>query len=311
MCKSVHVQVTFFKCGGVCLGVGVEHHVVDDYAALHFINTWSNVACGLDVTLQPFIDRTLLRARNPPTPNFHHVEYQPPPPLNNQNDILNRNKNDFSGAIFKITREQLDILKGSAKGNGNRVTYSNYEILSGHIWRCACKERNLTDDQETKLYIGTDGRRRLQPLLPPRYFGNVLFTSTPMAVSGDLVSKPLYNFASKIHQALGRMDDEYLRSAIDYLELQPDMTPLATSANNYRSLNIGITSWVHKPIHDADFGWGRPIFMGPANFAFEGLVYILPSPTSDGSFSVALKLQKDHMVLFEKIIYEFVMPSRL
>ncbi|XP_057871322.2 shikimate O-hydroxycinnamoyltransferase [Cryptomeria japonica] len=298
------LQVTFFKCGGVSLGVGMQHHAADGYAGLHFINTWSDVARGLDITLPPFIDRTLLRARNPPTPKFHHVEYQPPPALKNQNDSVKGNKNDFSVGIFKITREQIEILKGKAKENGNKVAYSSYEMLSGHVWRCACKARNLTDDQETKLYIATDGRSRLRPPLPPGYFGNCIFTTTPIAVSGDLVSKPLYYSASRIHEALGRMDDEYLRSALDYLELQPDLTALVRGAHSFRCPNIGLTSWARLPIHDADFGWGRPIFMGPGGIAYEGLGFILPSPTNDGSMSVALGLQTDHMVRFKKFVYE-------
>uniref|UniRef100_A0A0D6R4N5 Shikimate O-hydroxycinnamoyltransferase n=1 Tax=Araucaria cunninghamii TaxID=56994 RepID=A0A0D6R4N5_ARACU len=299
------LQVTFFKCGGVSLGVGMQHHVADGYAGLHFINTWSDVARGLDINLPPFIDRTLLRARNPPTPKFNHIEYQPPPPLISQNGTANgNNKNDYSVAIFKITREQLDILKGKSRENGNKVSYSSYEMLSGHIWRCVCKARNLVDDQETKLYIATDGRSRLRPSLPPGYFGNVIFTTTPMAVAGDLLSKPLCYAASRIHEALGRMDDEYLRSALDFLELQPDLTALVRGAHTFRCPNIGITSWSRLPIHDADFGWGRPIFMGPAGIAYEGLTFILPSPTKDGSLSVALGLQTDHMAKFEKLIYK-------
>lgn len=298
------LQVTFFKCGGVSLGVGMQHHVADGYAGLHFINTWSDVARGLDITLPPFIDRTLLRARNPPTPKFQHIEYQQPPPLKDTSGIMNGEKNEFSVAIFKLTKEQLEILKGKAKENGNKVAYSSYEMLSGHIWRCACKARNLAEDQDTKLYIATDGRNRLRPSIPPGYFGNVIFTTTPMAVAGDIISKPTYYAASVIHDALGRMDDEYLRSALDYLELQPDLTALVRGSHTFRCPNIGITSWSRLPIHDADFGWGRPIFMGPGGIAYEGLAFILPSSANDGSLSVALGLQPDHMVRFAKMLYE-------
>jgi shikimate O-hydroxycinnamoyltransferase len=132
----------------------------------------------------------------------------------------------------------------------------------------------------------------------------VIFTATPIAVAGEMQSKPTWYAAGKIHDALVRMDNDYLKSALDYLELQPDLSALVRGAHSFRCPNLGITSWVRLPIHDADFGWGRPIFMGPGGIAYEGLSFILPSPTNDGSMSVAISLQAQHMKLFEKFIYD-------
>ncbi|CAB4273004.1 unnamed protein product [Prunus armeniaca] len=298
------LQVTYFKCGGVSLGVGMQHHAADGFSGLHFVNTWSDMARGLDLTLPPFIDRTLLRARDPPQPAFHHIEYQPAPPLKTPLQSTKPGADSTTVSIFRLTREQLNILKAKSKEAGNTISYSSYEMMAGHIWRCVCKARELPNDQDTKLYIATDGRSRLQPPLPPGYFGNVIFTATPIAVAGDLQSKPTWFAASRIHDALVRMDDNYLRSALDYLELQPDLSALVRGAHSFRCPNLGITSWVRLPIHDADFGWGRPIFMGPGGIAFEGLAFVIPSATNDGSLSVAISLQSEHMKSFSKLLYD-------
>ncbi|KAK4362131.1 hypothetical protein RND71_017372 [Anisodus tanguticus] len=300
------LQITHFKCGGVSLGVGMQHHAADGASGLHFINTWSDMARGLDLTIPPFINRTLLRARDPPQPQFPHVEYQPPPTLKvtAENSPNSETVPETSVSIFKLTRDQINALKAKSKEDGNTVNYSSYEMLAGHVWRSTCMARGLTQDQETKLYIATDGRARLRPSLPPGYFGNVIFTATPIAVAGDLQSKPIWYAASKIHDQLAIMDNDYLRSALDYLELQPDLKALVRGAHTFKCPNLGITSWSRLPIHDADFGWGRPIFMGPGGIAYEGLSFILPSPTNDGSQSVAISLQAEHMKLFEKFLYD-------
>ncbi|KAL5156456.1 Shikimate O-hydroxycinnamoyltransferase [Glycine soja] len=302
--------VTYFKCGGVSLGVGMQHHVADGASGLHFINAWSDVARGLDISLPPFIDRTLLRARDPPHPVFDHIEYKPPPamktPLQQQLQSSKPVGSDSAVAVstVKLTRDQLSTLKGKSREDGNRISYSSYEMLAGHVWRSVCKARALPDDQETKLYIATDGRARLQPPLTPGYFGNVIFTTTPIAVAGDLMSKPTWFAASRIHDALIRMDNEYLRSALDYLELQPDLKVLVRGAHTFRCPNLGITSWARLPIHDADFGWGRPIFMGPGGIAYEGLSFIIPSSTNDGSMSVAIALPPEQMKVFQELFYD-------
>ncbi|KAJ0833896.1 putative quinate O-hydroxycinnamoyltransferase [Helianthus annuus] len=281
------LQVTYFKCGGVSLGVGMQHHAADGASGLHFI------------------DRTLLRARDPPQPAFDHIEYQPAPPMKTAPKTTNdETVPETAVSIFKLTRDQLNALKAKSKEAGNTISYSSYEMLSGHVWRCVCKARGLPDDQDTKLYIATDGRARLRPSLPPGYFGNVIFTTTPIAVAGELQAKPTWYAAGKIHDALARMDNDYLRSALDYLELQPDLKALVRGAHTFKCPNLGITSWARLPIHDADFGWGRPIFMGPGGIAYEGLSFVLPSPDNDGSLSIAISLQAEHMKLFSNLLYD-------
>lgn len=280
----------------------MHHRVADGFSGLHFINTWSNMARGLDMTLPPLIDRTLLRIRNSPRPLFEHIEYQPPPAM--KTTTTHPGMDETVVSIFKLARQLLNALKAKSKEEGDSVNYSSYELLSAHIWRCACKARALPHDQLTKLYTAVEGRSRLQPPLPPSYFGNVIFNATPVALAGDLESKPLCFGASKIHNALAQMDDDYLRSALDYLEIQPDLTQLVRGPHTYHCPNLGITSWVRLPVHDADFGWGRPIFMGPGVIAYEGLAYLLPSPTNDGSLSVAISLRADHMKVFEKVLYQ-------
>ena len=106
----------------------------------------------------------------------------------------------------------------------------------------------------------------------------------------------------QIHEAVGKMDDEYLRSALDYLELQEDISKLARGAHHFNSPNLGLTSWARMPVYDCDFGWGRPIFMGPAAIAYEGLGYVLGSPIGDGTLSLSLGLRSDHMETFEKLV---------
>lgn len=206
-----------------------------------------------------------------------------------------------SVSIFKISPQQLSVLKSKVMSK-----YSTYALLAGHVWRCACIARELPVDQTTKLYCATDGRTRLQPPLPEGYFGNVIFTTTPIVEAGEVTGDDgLEAAAARIQIALGRMDDEYLRSALDYLEVQPDLSKLVRGAHTFRCPNIGITSWTRLPIHDADFGWGRPIFMGPGGIAYEGLAFMLPSSQGDGGLSVAISLQADHMVRFQKLFYEF------
>ncbi|XP_052289117.1 shikimate O-hydroxycinnamoyltransferase-like [Citrus sinensis] len=295
-------KYTYFKCEGTALGVGLHHTLADGVSALHFINTWASIARGDTTITPPFFDRTLLKAHIPPSPKFHHIEYDPPPFLK-----IPTSPSEFeniSTATFDITREQLNTLKAKSKKDDETANFTTYEALAAHIWRCVSKARCLPDDQPTKLYIATDGRFRINPKLPLGYFGNALFTATPVTLSGDLQSEPLPSTVKRIQKALKQMTDEYLKSALDYLEVQSDLTSLVRGASTFRSPNLNINNWRRLPLYDADFGWGRPIFMGPAVVVYEGTIYMLASPNNDGGLLLIVRLEADHMQLFEKFLYE-------
>ncbi|KAE8669248.1 Shikimate O-hydroxycinnamoyltransferase [Hibiscus syriacus] len=237
------LQVTKFKCGGICLGVGMHHIVGDGASALHFMISWADTARGLSPAIVPFIDRTLLRARDPPMPKFHHVEYDPSPSMNSPSDALKPS----IVSTFKLTVDQLNTLKAKASANSG-VKHSSFNILAAHIWRCASRARGLPDDQPTKLHFPIDGRSRLNPPLPQGYFGNVIFMAALIANAGDLRTESLVDTMKRIHGRLKEIDDEYLRSAIDYIEKVSDLNTLVRGPHTFRCPNLNVNAWIWLPI---------------------------------------------------------------
>uniref|UniRef100_A0AAU6QES8 Rosmarinate synthase n=1 Tax=Nepeta nuda TaxID=1533225 RepID=A0AAU6QES8_9LAMI len=296
-------QITRFKCGGVCLGVANEHHLSDGVSALHFINTWAHLARGMPAPPPaPVFDRSALSARNPPQPQFSHPEFQPPPTLPTPLEHT-----EIAYAKLKLTRDQLAALKATCKttavaADGSSRPYSTFEVLAGHIWRCVCIARGLPAEQETKLHIPFDGRAKLR--LPAGYFGNAIFFATPIATCGEIESNSISHAVTRVGDAIARLDEEYLRSSVDFLELQEDISKFAQGAHSFRCPNLWVISWVRLPVYEPDFGWGKAVYMGPWAAPFEGKSYLLPNPDNDGSLFVAITLHTQHMEQFQKLFYE-------
>ncbi|XVF07911.1 hypothetical protein REPUB_Repub06bG0179900 [Reevesia pubescens] len=200
-------------------------------------------------------------------------------------DGLTRPANELSAAFSLVANK-------SHFGTFSLLQFRNFDA------------RDLEEDQELKLSIPIDGRNRLRPPLPPGYFGNVIFLAAQVAVAGDLVSEPLIDTVKRIHEIIKEMDDDYLRAGIDYIEKADDITSVKRTPKTMQCPNLLINSWMWLPIHDADFGWGRPVFMRPANIVHEGKAYILPSPTKDGSLTLVTRLETAHMKAFGSFLYQ-------
>uniref|UniRef100_A0A2P2KYJ4 Shikimate O-hydroxycinnamoyltransferase-like n=1 Tax=Rhizophora mucronata TaxID=61149 RepID=A0A2P2KYJ4_RHIMU len=298
------LQVTRFRCGGVSLGVGWHHNLADGSGALQFFNAWSNIARGLSVNVVPFMDRTILRPRDPPTPTFDHLEFGQAPVMNKTITPSQSHSGSQANSttILKITIDQINRLKSMAHNKNDNNWYSTNEVLAAYIWRTACKARGLSDGQATLLSIPMDGRSRLNPPLPPSYFGNAVFIVTVIALSGDLLSEPFIKTVERIREAINRRDDGYLRSAIDYIEALGDINSVMRGPQSCQCPNLNFTSWLRLPFHRVDFSWGNPICIRPGS-VFKGKLYSLPSPTNDGSVSLVICLEPEPMQSFQKLFY--------
>ncbi|KAL1552951.1 shikimate O-hydroxycinnamoyltransferase [Salvia divinorum] len=299
------VQLTRFKCGGVSLGFTSEHHLTDGISAQHFNKSWGEIARGLTPSVPPFLDRRLLASRTPPRPSIPHIEHSPPPSLKSPLSL-----SDTTFSIFKLTLDQINSLKQKCNHDiHNKPKFTTYEVVTGHVWRCVSAARGLPGDQETKLQLPVDARPRLRPNLPAGYLGNGIFYTGAFALCGELESEPLRSAVGRVHDAIARMDDEYLRSAIDYMELHRDA--IVRDATTLNCPNVGITSWLRLPFYEVDFGWGKPAFAGAGAATFEGKCNVFSDPENEGGIYIAITLSEKHMKRFAKLLYECGLISKI
>jgi shikimate O-hydroxycinnamoyltransferase len=115
-----------------------------------------------------------------------------------------------------------------------------------------------------------------------------------------------------LRKAIERMTDEYIRSALDFMTSQENVGSLRinfhiqgnTESSFPGNPNLVIASWIKLPLYGADFGWGKPVYVGPEILNVEGKSLIMPCPANDGSLIVALCLQTQYMDSFKKFFYE-------
>ncbi|KAJ7961520.1 spermidine hydroxycinnamoyl transferase-like [Quillaja saponaria] len=288
------VQLTRFSCGGLCVGVAISHSLADGLAAVQFINSWAKLAREdrLEEKDLPFLDRTVLKSSEPPmAPRFEHTELKDIRSLNGPHTMSERMK-ETSVTLLRLTKEQVEKLKKKANEDGLSSSqsrpYSRFEVIAGHIWR-------------------------LNRPLPANYFGNaVLRTRTSPRIIGDIVSNPLSYSAQSIREGIEMLTQENLRSQLDFIAGQEDVSWLRGSFHTLGCMEAPFTGnpdmligvWTNIPMYEADFGWGGPLYIGPALLNADGKSFIMSCPSEDGALTIALRFQTIHMESFKKFFYD-------
>ncbi|KAL6870760.1 hypothetical protein ACP4OV_014608 [Aristida adscensionis] len=277
------IQVTFLKHGEVAVGA-VTHHVIADAASASlFFQAWSAFSRDGDAAAvePPCHDRTLLRARSPPAvhpdallalcPKLTFFPEEPPPGA-------------VASEVFVLSGDQVAALKRVCGGGGGKPA-STFCAVSALVWQCACAARRLPPGAEARLVFPASVRRRLRPPLPDGYFGNAVVQLRAAAAAGEVAAEALAATAGRVRAAVGRLDDELVRSAVDYhhLEMMTMMDGAAAEAGSGRwpaagslpETELRVNSWLGARLEGVDFGWGAPRVMSRAESVRGGFVYLM------------------------------------
>ncbi|XP_062233434.1 hydroxycinnamoyltransferase 4-like [Phragmites australis] len=290
-CALLFVQVTYLRCGGVVLGQAMHHSVCDARGAAHFFETWASIARGatLNASVPPCFDHKLLAARPTRTVLYDHPEYKPEP-----EPVDAVVASTYASAIVTMTKGQVSALKARCAGA------STFRAVVALVWQCVCRARALPPEAETRLYSMIDMRARLDPPLPPGYFGNAVIRTSASATVGEVVSSPV-GYAARRALAVTSQGDDYARSLVDYLE---GVDAMNLPRSGISRAHLRAISWMGMSLYKADFGWGAPAFMGPALMYYSGFVYVMNAPGKDGALELVLSLEPESMPEFRKVFAE-------
>ena len=165
--------------GSVVLGAAIHHSVTDGNGATSFLENWGRKARKEPFTL-PVHDRSLLKASGNP-PSREHPEYMIYNPPQNITNNTNTNSNvqvqlpKIVTKIFYFSKENLKKLHDTYSSNDPTDSWiSTNDALVAHICRTATRARGIPLDEQITCTPACDVRKKVNPPLPPSYFGNAV-----------------------------------------------------------------------------------------------------------------------------------------
>ncbi|KAG0487002.1 hypothetical protein HPP92_009097 [Vanilla planifolia] len=136
------IQVTRFSCGAFSVGFATNHSILDGKSAADMFLNLASICRGEDMkTHELNIDRSCIRARNPPQVKFQHTEYiklAEPSHTSFTSPIASPQASRPLGVanfkLFSFSPEMINCLK-----NKSEMNCSSFEALVAHLWRARTK----------------------------------------------------------------------------------------------------------------------------------------------------------------------------
>ncbi|KAJ7522103.1 hypothetical protein O6H91_19G083900 [Diphasiastrum complanatum] len=307
-CPLMILKVTKFRCGGFIVGLSIIHALLDGQSGDIFMNQFASISRGDGLTALPYLNKEALRARDPPRPIYEHPEFMKASVL--QAFMANSDPNDLTSpqALWPLSKNQwksfsfctkfINYLQSKALEDESLVKKcSKFDVLAAYLWQARTKALDMSPNQVSQLMFAVDFRQRFNPPLPKELIGNAVATSCIRTSANKIINSPLSFCVKQIQDAKGKITEAYVRSTIDWLQLNKGSILSASGG-------IIISSWSRFITSRMNLGWGAPAYSGPVFHGeqLKNFVILLPKKQQEESiFHVYLALEEHQMDKFTQI----------
>lgn len=282
--SNLTVQVNYFGCEGMAIGLCFRHKVIDATTAAFFVKNWGVIARGAGEIKDVIIDHASLFPARDLSCLTKSVDEEFLKPESETKRFV------FDGATIASLQETFASFE-------RRPT--RFEVVSAVILGALITATRESDDESNvperlDTIISVNLRQRMNPPFPEHCMGNI--------ISGGLVYWPLEKkvdygcLAKEIHESIKKVDDQFARKFYgdaEFLNL-----PRLAGAEDVKKREFWVTSWCKTPLYEADFGWGNPKWAGNSMRLNQITVFF---DSSDGEGVEAwVGLPRKDMARFEK-----------
>ncbi|KAH7865561.1 hypothetical protein Vadar_008273 [Vaccinium darrowii] len=280
------IQLNCFNCGGIAIGISIAHRIADGCTLSMFAKAWKATARGDTNLVAPF---------------FVTSSLFPPKDLFGQKPRLKSPERWPVTKRFCFGSSKIATLKAEVKSSSgsSAVQPSRVELVTAAIWKWIMARKG---DNRCRLSVATHSvnlRRRMDPPLSEYVFGNVIRGAYALG-DGEM---DLGELLSKMREAIGKIDTEYLKELQGkngYDMIMRNSKKVVEWYSDKEVDYIMFTSWCRFPIYEADFGWGKPVWVSSASWDTKNTIMLMDSVADIGGIEAWITMNEEDMIKFEQ-----------
>ncbi|MCL7044234.1 hypothetical protein MKW94_016025 [Papaver nudicaule] len=334
---QVVVQVNMFDCGGTAICLCVSHKIADACTISTFIRNWAattnSARCRGANIVVPTTNQNVFPSFDsaslfPPSEQLVYPSGLPPilpyPTEDNRGDKVVTKRFVFDAVKITSVREKLQVLM---QDNYKYRRPTRVEVVSALIWKSVIK--SAPAGSSSRVNHAVNFRRKMDPPLQDVSFGNLCVVATAVLAAtrtATPTNKTVGSKSNEVQVALTELSEfvAQLRGEIDKVKGDKgcmekialnffngyDAIDASNSVNdNVRdeAIALWMVSWCNFGLYDADFGWGKPIWVTTDPFIEQNknIVYMNDTKCGQG-IEVWVKFLEDDMAKFELNLSEIL-----
>ncbi|KAK0601093.1 hypothetical protein LWI29_034558 [Acer saccharum] len=287
------IQLNFFNCGGIAIGVRMSHKVADGSSITTFMKNWAETARNSNInnvgpkivgtTIFPPMDKTFA---NP-------SEYPP------KKNVLSK-RFMFSNSNISALQEKYVATSGT---ESSKTYPSRYKTLTSFLWSRFAASTEIKKGPKTSYLLASpvNFRKMMDPPLPDDSFGNLSGVALTVVSSEDDIEKEGYNYGivNKLTRAISLFNKDSVKKLQDGKFDNP-LNWEGVDENTFKGEvdGFGCSSLCRFPIYETDFGWGKPVWVAFGGIPKRNLFVFLDTKNGDG-IEAWVNLTEEDMTKFE------------
>ncbi|XP_010550538.1 PREDICTED: BAHD acyltransferase At5g47980 [Tarenaya hassleriana] len=257
----LNINVSFFKAGGMAIGVSVSHKICDTYSLMMFVQGWASAAKGCSDTVNPVF-----------TTQF----FYPPADLSVEFPSLVKHGTEPVTQRFVFSTTKLKELKSRAASE-NVMVPTRVEAATSLLLNSATKA------SKSNLPLVMTQTMDLRPRVPPALL--------PGMAIGNLFFLPFLKVGSEREMKIEETVTKLRKSKDDLAEIFKE------NPQENRTIAELVTSWCRFPLYEVDFGWGNPVWVAAGRMV--GVQVIIMDAKDGEGIEAWVTLPEQDMLEFE------------
>lgn len=240
-------------------------------------------------SIPPIWERHLLMARDPPRVTCKHPAYD------ELDGTLIVPYDDHHVRFFYFGPNEVSSIRKLVPQHQQR-NCSTFELVTACLWRCRTIAFQHNPEEEVRLIFTLNARSKINPPLPKGYYGNALAYAVAVAQARKLCKNPLGYALQLLKQAKADITEEFMKSLADFLVIK--------GRPHYSMVRAYIVSDLTRlGLTDVDFGWGKPVYAGPAKGQVVSLHIPFTNKRGEDEIIIPVSLPAQAMEIFVKELY--------
>ncbi|KAL5818252.1 hypothetical protein ACOSQ3_022148 [Xanthoceras sorbifolium] len=285
------IQINFFDCGSIAIGVRLAHKIADGLSFVTFVKNWAETACGNNDNVCPkFVGASLF----PPI-----LDKRSPNEFPIENNIVLKRFVFFNSNISAL-KEKYVITSSTEK---SKIYPTRFEALTSFIFSrfLASNKKNTGPKKNYVLSAPMNLRKRMDPPLSDDSFGNISGSAITIISSHNDPEEEGYDhgLVNKLREAIHKFDKDFAKKHKEGI-----FDLYSKEVFEDKTLDIGelvffnCSSFCRFPFYEADFGWGKPMWVTFGDLSARNYTILMDTRNGDG-IEAWIHLTEEQMANFE------------